>query len=59
MEFIEEEAPAFTIKQMIYDLMDLCFLDATKDPEREEYSENTMSFLASIEELIEELGANA
>lgn len=30
MEFIEGEAPAFTLTQMIYDLMELCYYDGAR-----------------------------
>ncbi len=54
---LEEEAPAFTIKQMMYDLMDLCHYDGAHNANKEEYSENTMSFLSSIEKEVDKLGA--
>ncbi len=50
-----EEDPIETIKQTIYDLMDLANLDGINDPEAPYYSENTMSFLKSIEEKLDRL----
>lgn len=53
-----EEDPIGDIKAMIYDLMDLAVLDTLDDPERKEYSDNTMSFLKAIEEELDKLGAS-
>lgn len=50
-----DEDPIETIKQMIYDLMDLAYIDAVGDPLRCEFSENTMSVLKSIEKELDRL----
>lgn len=57
VEFIEGEAPAFTIQQMILDLMDLCYYDGARTS-GDSWSPATNKMREEIFQYIEEL-ANA